>query len=102
MQTDFLKLILCWFPIRVVDTDQIVITTDFAWSGGSGIKLTGPVGSAFRDSWRAVYQSCRPCLKFVLLCTIRMGVSICTGFYDDVLPVHEWEREELERYPRKL
>ncbi len=82
------------------NTDQIVITTALRGLVDIEVKLRGPKSDLHSGiHGGAVYN---PLLALVEMCASlhdsdgRVNVP---GFYDDVLPVLDWEKEELKRYP---
>lgn len=82
------------------NTEQIVITTALRGLVDFEVKLRGPKSDLHSGiHGGAVYN---PILALTEICASlhdadgRVNVP---GFYDDVLPVMDWERAELERYP---
>ncbi len=82
------------------NTDQIVITTALRGLVDFEVKLRGAktdLHSGIHGG--AVYN---PILALTEICASLHnadGSVNVPGFYDDVLPVLDWEREELKRYP---
>jgi acetylornithine deacetylase/succinyl-diaminopimelate desuccinylase-like protein len=83
--------------------EQIVITTALRGLVDMEIKLRGPKGDLHSGiHGGAVYN---PLLALVEMCASLHnpdGSVNVPGFYDDVLPVMDWERQELERYPETV
>jgi acetylornithine deacetylase/succinyl-diaminopimelate desuccinylase-like protein len=80
--------------------DQIVITTALRGLVDFEVKLRGPKSDLHSGiHGGAVYN---PILALTEICASLHdadGKVNVPGFYDDVLPVMDWEREELQRYP---
>ncbi len=80
--------------------DQITVTTALRGMFGLEVELTGPSkdlhsgvhGGAVVNPIRALFELCGT----LHLPDGRINVP---GFYDDVLPVEDWETEELKRLP---
>ncbi len=80
--------------------DQIVVTTALRGNFSVNVELTGPNndlhsglhGGALRNPIQALCTLCAS------LHNADGSVNV-PGFYDGVLPVENWEREELKKYP---
>lgn len=82
------------------NSDQIVITTGLRGLAGLELTVTGPSkdlhsgvhGGALMNPIQALSE---------ILASLHTpdGLVNVPGFYDDVLPVEDWEREELSKYP---
>lgn len=85
------------------NTDQVVITTALRGLVDLEIKLSGPKS----DLHSGIHGGavCNPLHALSEICAslhLPDGSVNVPGFYDAVLPVHEWEREELRRYPETV
>ncbi|MGJ8651879.1 MAG: M20/M25/M40 family metallo-hydrolase [Opitutaceae bacterium] len=85
------------------NTDQIVITTALRGLVDFEVKLRGPKSDLHSGiHGGAVYN---PILALTEICASLHnpdGSVNVPGFYDDVVPVMDWEREELKRYPETV
>lgn len=85
------------------NAEQIVITTGLRGLVSLELKLKGPKkdlhsgihGGAVYNPLQALTEICASLHK-------PDGTVNVPGFYDDVVPVHDWEREELKRYPETV
>ncbi|MEO0509480.1 MAG: M20/M25/M40 family metallo-hydrolase [Verrucomicrobiota bacterium] len=82
------------------NTEQIVITTALRGLVDLEIRLKGAkvdLHSGIHGG--AVYNPLQALTEICASLHNSDGSVNVPGFYDDVLPVHDWEREELKRYP---
>lgn len=85
------------------NTEQLVITTalrglvdlEITVKGAKGDLHSGIHGGAVYNPLQAITEICAS------LHNPDGSVNV-PGFYDDVLPVEQWERDELSRYPETL
>lgn len=85
------------------NTNQIVITTALRGLVDLEIKLTGPKSDLHSGiHGGAVYNPLQALSEICASLHHPDGSVNIPGFYDDVLPVHDWEREELKRYPETV
>lgn len=83
--------------------DQIVITTGLRGLVDLEIRLKGPKGDLHSGiHGGAVYNPLQALMEICASLHHPDGSVNVPGFYDAVLPVHDWEREELTRYPETL
>ncbi len=85
------------------NTDQIVITTALRGLVDFEIKLRGAkvdLHSGIHGG--AVYNPLQALMEICASLHNPDGSVNVPGFYDDVLPVLDWEREELKRYPETV
>lgn len=85
------------------NTDQIVITTALRGLVDLEIKLRGAkvdLHSGIHGG--AVYNPLQALAEICASLHNPDGSVNVPGFYDDVLPVLDWEREELKRYPETV
>lgn len=85
------------------NTEQIVITTALRGLVDLEIRLTG----AKSDLHSGIHGGavCNPLHALAEICAslhLPDGSVNVPGFYDDVLPVYDWERDELKRYPETV
>jgi len=82
------------------NTEQIVVTTALRGLVDLEIKLTGAKGDLHSGiHGGAVYNPIQALTEICASLHDADGRVNVPGFYDDVLPIHDWEREELSRYP---
>ncbi|MFT4901764.1 MAG: acetylornithine deacetylase/succinyl-diaminopimelate desuccinylase-like protein [Lentimonas sp.] len=80
--------------------EQIVVTTGLRGLVDLEIKLKGPKSDLHSGiHGGAVYNPLQALMELCASLHNPDGSVNVPGFYDDVLPVFEWEREELKRYP---
>ncbi len=82
------------------NTDQIVITTALRGLVDLEVRLTGPkvdLHSGIHGG--AVYNPLQALSELCASLHLPDGSVNVPGFYDDVVPAEDWEREELKRYP---
>lgn len=82
------------------NAEQIVVTTAIRGLVDLEIKLKGAkvdLHSGIHGG--AVYNPIQALSEICASLHNPDGSVNVPGFYDDVLPVHDWEREELKRYP---
>lgn len=80
--------------------EQIVVTTALRGNFGINVELIGPNndlhsglhGGAVRNPIQALATLCASLHN-------EDGSVNVPGFYDDVLPVHDWEKDELKKFP---
>jgi acetylornithine deacetylase/succinyl-diaminopimelate desuccinylase-like protein len=85
------------------NTEQLVITTGLRGLVDLEIKLRGPAS----DLHSGIHGGavCNPLQALAEICASLHnpdGSVNVPGFYDDVLPLYDWERAELERYPETV
>lgn len=82
------------------NTEQIVITTALRGLVDLEIKLRGPKSDLHSGiHGGAVYNPLQGLSELCASLHDADGRVNVPGFYDDVVPVFDWEREELKRYP---
>lgn len=82
------------------NTEQIVITTAIRGLVDFEIKLRGPKSDLHSGiHGGAVYNPIQALTEICASLHDTDGRVNVPGFYDDVVPVFDWEREELKRYP---
>jgi acetylornithine deacetylase/succinyl-diaminopimelate desuccinylase-like protein len=85
------------------NTEQIVITTALRGLVDFEIKLRGPKGDLHSGvHGGAVYNPLQALMEICASLHNPDGSVNVPGFYDDVVPVFDWEREELKRYPETV
>ncbi|MGC6506667.1 MAG: M20/M25/M40 family metallo-hydrolase [Coraliomargaritaceae bacterium] len=85
------------------NTDQIVITTALRGLVDLEVKLSGPKSDLHSGiHGGAVYNPLQALSEICASLHLPDGSVNIPGFYDEVVPVHEWEREELKRYPETV
>ncbi|MEM8868341.1 MAG: M20/M25/M40 family metallo-hydrolase [Verrucomicrobiota bacterium] len=85
------------------NTEQLVITTALRGLVDMEIKVTGArvdLHSGIHGG--AVYNPLQALSEICASLHNPDGSVNVPGFYDDVLPVYDWEREELKRYPETV
>ena len=85
------------------NTEQLVITTAIRGLVDLEIKLKGAkvdLHSGIHGG--AVYNPLQALTEICASLHNPDGSVNVPGFYDDVLPVHDWERDELKRYPETV
>ncbi|NCG08026.1 MAG: M20/M25/M40 family metallo-hydrolase [Verrucomicrobia bacterium] len=85
------------------NTEQLVITTGLRGLVDLELKLRGPAS----DLHSGIHGGavCNPLQALAEICASLHnpdGSVNVPGFYDDVLPLYDWERAELERYPETV
>lgn len=84
-------------------TEQIVVTTGLRGLVGLEVKLRGPKSDLHSGiHGGAVYNPLQALMELCASLHNPDGSVNVPGFYDDVLPVFDWEREELKRYPETV
>ena len=87
----------------IPNTDQIVITTALRGLVDLEIKLRGPKSDLHSGiHGGAVYNPLQAVMEICASLHNSDGSVNVPGFYDDVVPVFDWERDELKRYPETL
>lgn len=82
------------------NTEQIVITTALRGLVDLEVKLRGPKSDLHSGiHGGAVYNPIQALTELCASLHDADGRVNVPGFYDDVVPVFDWEREELKRYP---
>lgn len=82
------------------NTEQIVITTALRGLVDLEIRLSGARSDLHSGiHGGAVYNPLQALSEICASLHLPDGSVNVPGFYDNVLPVHDWEREELRRYP---
>lgn len=82
------------------NTEQIVITTALRGLVDFEIKLRGPKSDLHSGiHGGAVYNPLQALTELCASLHDADGRVNVPGFYEDVVPVFDWEREELKRYP---
>jgi acetylornithine deacetylase/succinyl-diaminopimelate desuccinylase-like protein len=95
-QADFLLVSDTGSP----NAEQIVVTTAIRGLVDLEIKLKGPKGDLHSGiHGGAVYNPIQALTEICASLHDSDGRVNVPGFYDDVFPIHDWEREELKRYP---
>jgi acetylornithine deacetylase/succinyl-diaminopimelate desuccinylase-like protein len=85
------------------NTEQIVITTALRGLVDMEIKLRGPKSDLHSGiHGGAVYNPLQALVEICASLHNPDGSVNVPGFYDDVVPVFDWERDELERYPETV
>jgi acetylornithine deacetylase/succinyl-diaminopimelate desuccinylase-like protein len=85
------------------NVDQIVITTALRGLVGLEIKLRGPKGDLHSGiHGGAVYNPLQALMEICASLHNPDGSVNVPGFYDGVVPVFDWERDELKRYPETV
>ncbi|MDQ8193755.1 M20/M25/M40 family metallo-hydrolase [Coraliomargarita sp. SDUM461004] len=85
------------------NTEQIVITTALRGLVDFEIKVRGPKGDLHSGiHGGAVYNPLQALMEICASLHNTDGSVNVPGFYDDVVPVFDWEREELKRYPETV
>ncbi|MGB0258011.1 MAG: M20/M25/M40 family metallo-hydrolase [Coraliomargarita sp.] len=82
------------------NTEQIVVTTALRGLVDMELTVRGPkvdLHSGIHGG--AVYNPLQALMEIGASLHNADGSVNVPGFYDDVLPVYDWEREELKRYP---
>ncbi|TVP80412.1 MAG: M20/M25/M40 family metallo-hydrolase [Puniceicoccaceae bacterium] len=83
--------------------EQIVITTALRGLVDFELKVRGPKGDLHSGiHGGAVYNPLQAIMEICASLHNPDGSVNVPGFYDDVVPVFEWERAELERYPETV
>lgn len=95
-QADFLLVSDTGSP----NAEQIVITTGIRGLVDLEIKLKGAKSDLHSGiHGGAVYNPLQALTEICASLHNPDGSVNVPGFYDDVLPIHDWEREQLSRYP---
>ncbi|CAI8267653.1 MAG: Succinyl-diaminopimelate desuccinylase [Opitutia bacterium UBA7350] len=82
------------------NTEQLVITTGLRGLVDLEVKLRGPASDLHSGiHGGAVYNPLQALTEICASLHHPDGSVHVPGFYDGVLPLHDWERAELERYP---
>lgn len=82
------------------NAEQIVVTTAIRGLVDLEIKLKGAKGDLHSGiHGGAVYNPIQALTEICASLHDADGRVNVPGFYDDVFPIHDWEREELLRYP---
>lgn len=85
------------------NTSQIVITTALRGLVDMEIKVRGAKGDLHSGiHGGAVYNPLQALMEICASLHNPDGSVNVPGFYDDVVPVFDWEREELKRYPETV
>ena len=85
------------------NTEQLVITTALRGLVDLEIKVRGPKSDLHSGiHGGAVYNPLQALMEICASLHNPDGSVNVPGFYDDVLPVLDWEREELKRYPETV
>jgi acetylornithine deacetylase/succinyl-diaminopimelate desuccinylase-like protein len=85
------------------NTEQIVITTAIRGLVDFEIKMRGPKSDLHSGiHGGAVYNPIQALTEICASLHDADGRVNVPGFYDDVVPVFDWEREELKRYPETV
>ncbi|MEC8405179.1 MAG: M20/M25/M40 family metallo-hydrolase [Verrucomicrobiota bacterium] len=85
------------------NSEQIVITTALRGLVDLEIKLRGAKSDLHSGiHGGAVYNPNQALMEICASLHNLDGSVNVPGFYDDVLPIHSWEREELKRYPETV
>lgn len=96
-QADFLLVSDTGSP----NAEQIVVTTAIRGLVDLEIKLKGPRGDLHSGiHGGAVYNPLQALTEICASLHNPDGSVNVPGYYDDVLPIHDWEREQLSRYPQ--
>lgn len=84
-------------------TEQIVVTTGLRGLVDLEVKLKGPKSDLHSGiHGGAVYNPLQALMELCASLHNPDGSVNVPGFYDAVLPVFDWEREELKRYPETV
>ena len=87
----------------IPNTEQIVITTALRGLVDLEIKVRGPKGDLHSGiHGGAVYNPLQALTEICAGLHNADGSVNVPGFYDDVAPVMNWERDELKRYPETV
>lgn len=87
----------------IPNTEQIVITTALRGLVDLEIKVRGPRSDLHSGiHGGAVYNPLQALMEICAGLHNPDGSVNVPGFYDDVVPVMDWERAELERYPETI
>ena len=87
----------------IPNTEQIVITTALRGLVDLEIKVRGPKSDLHSGiHGGAVYNPLQALMEICAGLHNADGSVNVPGFYDDVVPVMDWERAELERYPETV
>ena len=87
----------------IPNTEQIVITTALRGLVDLEIKVRGPRSDLHSGiHGGAVYNPLQALMEICAGLHNADGSVNVPGFYDDVVPVMDWERAELERYPETV
>lgn len=87
----------------IPNTEQIVITTALRGLVDLEIKVRGPKSDLHSGiHGGAVYNPLQALMEICAGLHTTDGSVNVPGFYDDVVPVMDWERKELERYPETV
>ena len=82
------------------NTEQLVITTGLRGLVDLEVKLRGPASDLHSGiHGGAVYNPLQALAEICASLHNPDGSVNVPGFYDDVLPLYDWERAELKRYP---
>ncbi len=85
------------------NTEQIVITTALRGLVDLEVKLRGPKSDLHSGiHGGAVYNPIQALAEICASLHDADGRVNVPGFYDDVVPVFDWERDELKRYPETV
>lgn len=85
------------------NAEQLVITTALRGLVDLEIKVRGPKSDLHSGiHGGAVYNPLQALMEICAALHNPDGSVNVPGFYEDVLPVLEWEREELKRYPETV
>jgi len=85
------------------NTEQLVITTALRGLVDFEIKLRGPKSDLHSGiHGGAVYNPLQALMEICASLHNPDGSVNVPGFYEDVVPVLDWEREELKRYPETV
>jgi acetylornithine deacetylase/succinyl-diaminopimelate desuccinylase-like protein len=85
------------------NTEQLVITTGLRGLVDLEIKLRGPKSDLHSGiHGGAVYNPLQALMELGASLHNPDGSVNVPGFYDSVLPLYDWEREELKRYPETV
>lgn len=98
-QADFLLVSDTGSP----SAEQLVVTTGIRGLVDLEIKLKGAKSDLHSGiHGGAVYNPLQALAEICASLHNPDGSVNVPGFYDDVLPIHDWEREQLERYPQSV
>ncbi len=87
----------------IPNTEQVVITTALRGLVDLEIKVRGPRGDLHSGiHGGAVYNPLQALMEICAGLHNPDGSVNVPGFYDDAVPVMDWERAELERYPETV
>ncbi len=85
------------------NTEQIVITTGLRGLVALEVEVSGPRSDLHSGvHGGAVYNPIHALTELCASLHTPEGAVNVPGFYDDVLPVFDWERAELARYPETV